>query len=182
MGKEISTYIHDGMELPIEDWSNAVPEFNDLADTIQRTHDAAQSSAVKAINRMQTMRNWLIGYYIVEFEQHGKDRAEYGAQLLKKLEAKVNRRGVTVTLFKWARKFYRLYPQMGDNLTHAISPSQSDLLLKQNGASVSHQLQIADYTHDGKSASLMHQFVTPGNKVLSHLSFTHLREIMTVDV
>lgn len=93
MGKEISTYIHDGMELPIEDWSNAVPEFNDLADTIQRTHDAAQSSAVKAINRMQTMRNWLIGYYIVEFEQHGKDRAEYGAQLLKKLEAKVNRRG-----------------------------------------------------------------------------------------
>ena len=31
------------------------------------------------------MLNWLIGYYIVEFEQHGKDRAEYGTQLLKKL-------------------------------------------------------------------------------------------------
>ena len=35
-------------------------------------------------------RNWLIGYYIVEFEQHGKDRAEYGSQLLKKLEERVN--------------------------------------------------------------------------------------------
>ena len=34
---------------------------------------------------MQTMRNWLIGYYIVEFEQHGKDRAEYGLQLLSAL-------------------------------------------------------------------------------------------------
>ena len=32
------------------------------------------------------MRNWLIGYYIVEYEQNGKDRAEYGAKLLKKLE------------------------------------------------------------------------------------------------
>ena len=56
---------------------------------IQSTHDAAQTCAVKAINRMQTMRNWLIGYYIVEFEQHGKDRAEYGSQLLKKLEERV---------------------------------------------------------------------------------------------
>jgi hypothetical protein len=27
---------------------------------------------------MMTIRNWLIGYYIVEFEQNGKDRAEYG--------------------------------------------------------------------------------------------------------
>lgn len=70
----------------------------------------------KLFNRMQTMRNWLIGYYIVEFEQHGKDRAEYGSRLLKKLEEKVERKGLNVTLFQWARKFYNLYPQMADNL------------------------------------------------------------------
>ena len=80
------------MELPFEDWSNTFHSFSDLASIIQTTHDAAQSSAVRAINRMQTMRNWLIGYYIVEFEQHGKDRAEYGTQLLKKLEEQVNRK------------------------------------------------------------------------------------------
>jgi hypothetical protein len=83
MANEMATYIHDGMELPIEDWSKTLHSFSDLATIIQTTNDAAQSSAVKAINRMQTMRNWLIGYYIVEFEQHGKDRAEYGANLLK---------------------------------------------------------------------------------------------------
>ena len=49
---------------------------------------------------MQTMRNWLIGYYIVEYEQHGKDRAEYGTQLLKKLEERVNRKGMTRNTFK----------------------------------------------------------------------------------
>lgn len=65
MATEISTYIHEGMELPFEDWSNTIHSFGDLASIIQTTHDAAQSSAVKAINRMQTMRNWLIGYYRV---------------------------------------------------------------------------------------------------------------------
>lgn len=100
MAKEISTYTHDGMELPFEDWSNTLHSFGDLTSIIQTTHDAALSSAVKAINRMQTMRNWLIGYYIVEYEQNGKDRAEYGAKLLKKLEERVNRKGMTTTLFK----------------------------------------------------------------------------------
>ena len=111
MANEVSTYIHEGVQLPFEDWSKTLHSFSDLASIIQTTHDAAQSSAVKAINRMQTMRNWLIGYYIVEFEQQGKDRADYGTQLLKKLEERVNRKGLTITLFKWARKFYTLIPQ-----------------------------------------------------------------------
>ena len=112
MANEISTYTHEGMELPFEDWSSTFHSFSDLASIIQTTHDAAQSSAVRAINRMQTMRNWLIGYYIVEFEQHGKDRAEYGAHLLKKLEERVDRKGLNVTLFQTSRNFYNLYPQM----------------------------------------------------------------------
>ena len=169
MTNEISTYFHDGMEIPFEDWSKKLHSFNDLTSIIQTTHDAAQSSAVKAINRMQTMRNWLIGYYIVEYEQHGKDRAEYGTQLLKKLEERVNRKGMTTTLFKWARKFYRLYPQMTDNLPVRIC------------ATMMHQLQSIEDKEDAIGASMMHQFMTPGKTIISHLSFTHLREIMTID-
>lgn len=169
MANEVKRYLHDGMELPFEDWSKTLHSFNDLASIVQTTHDAAQSSAVKAINRMQTMRNWLIGYYIVEFEQHGKDRAEYGTQLLKKLEERVDRKGLTTTLFKWARKFYRLYPQMMENLPIPIC------------ATVMHQLQPIENKEDTISASMMHQFVTPGKTIISHLPFTHLREIMTLD-
>ena len=169
MTNEISTYFHDGMEIPFEDWSKKLHSFNDLTSIIQTTHDAAQSSAVKAINRMQTMRNWLIGYYIVEYEQHGKDRAEYGTQLLKKLEERVNRKGMTTTLFKWARKFYRLYPQMTDNLPVRIC------------ATMMHQLQSIENKEDPIGASMMNQFMTPGKTIISHLSFTHLREIMTID-
>ena len=136
MAKEISTYTHDGMELPFEDWSNKLHSFGDLTSIIQTTHDAALSSAVKALNSMQTMRNWLKGYYIVEYEQNGKDRAEYGAKLLKKLEERVNRKGMTTTLFKWARKFYRLYPQMSDNLPLNICRTVSDEFGKQKSATV----------------------------------------------
>lgn len=169
MANEVKRYLHDGLELPFEDWSKTLHSFNDLASIVQTTHDAAQSSAVKAINRMQTMRNWLIGYYIVEFEQHGKDRAKYGTQLLKKLEERVDRKGLTTTSFKWARKFYRLYPQMMENLPIPIC------------ATVMHQLQPIENKEDTIGASMTHQFVTPGKTIISHLSFTHLREIMTLD-
>lgn len=154
MANEISTYTYEGTELPFEDWSNKIHSFNDLASIVQTTHDAAQSSAIKAINRMQTMRNWLIGYYIVEFEQHGKDRAEYGTQLLKKLEERVNRKGVNVTLFKNSRSFYLLYPQMAENLISVKTV---------------------------KSPTLSDQFKTSGKKIISSLSFSHIVELLTLD-
>lgn len=165
MAKDISTYTHDGMELPFEDWSNKLHSFGDLTSIIQTTHDAALSSAVKAINRMQTMRNWLIGYYIVEYEQNGKDRAEYGAKLLKKLEERVNRKGISITLLKNSRSFYLYYPQMVENLVPTISPTVSDQLVKQ----------------EEKSPTVSDQFKTSGKKIISLLSFSHIVELLTLD-
>lgn len=167
--------------MPIENWAEVEHSFGDLAMTIQNTHDAAQTAAVKAINRMQTMRNWLIGYYIVEFEQHGKDRAEYGSHLLKRLEERMNRRGLTVTLFKNARKFYTLYPQIVENITFTKSPTVSGNLGIAKGASVSHLLLSTDNQSLEKSPTVSDQFVTPGQRIISRLSFSHICEILTVD-
>ena len=70
-----------------EDWENAeMKDFSQLSQLIQQVHKATQSETVKAINRNLTLRNWLIGYYIVEYEQKGNDRAKYGDKLLKNLE------------------------------------------------------------------------------------------------
>lgn len=154
MANEISTYTYEGTELPFEDWSNKIHSFNDLASIVQTTHDAAQSSAIKAINRMQTMRNWLIGYYIVEFEQHGKDRAEYGTQLLKKLEERVNRKGLTRNTFQSSRNFYRIYPQMIENFENFKNRICTTVSCK---------------------------FITSGETLVSKLSFSHINEIMKVD-
>ncbi len=63
--------------------------FDSLFSTIQQLHKQLQQSAVNAVNQMLTIRNWLIGYYIVEFEQNGKDRAVYGDMLIESLAAKL---------------------------------------------------------------------------------------------
>ncbi len=176
----LTKYTHDGLDLPIENWNVGSHSFDDLTSVIQTTHDASQTSAIKAINRLQTMRNWLIGYYIVEFEQNGKDRAEYGTGLLKRLEEKVNRKGLTVTLFKWARKFYLWYPQMVDNFT-TINPQGSGSLMFEKSASLMHLFQGVENQEVEICASVMRKFITPGERIISRLSFTHLREIMTID-
>lgn len=181
MANESTTYLHDGMELPVEDWSQNTHSFDELTKIIRDTHDAAQTTAVKAINRMQTMRNWLYGYYIIEFEQHGKDRAEYGTQLLKRLEERVNRKGLTETLFKNSRKFYRLYPQMVENIIGVISPTVSDKLLESKDASGLCDTQMTENEHIEKSPTVSDGFRTTGQMIISRLSFSHIVEIMTVD-
>ena len=181
MANEFTTYLHDGMELPVEDWSQNTHSFDELTKIIRDTHDAAQTTAVKAINRMQTMRNWLYGYYIIEFEQHGKDRAEYGTQLLKRLEERVNRKGLTETLFKNSRKFYRLYPQMVENIIGVISPTVSDKLLESKDASGLCDTQMTENEHVEKSPTVSDGFRTTGQMIISRLSFSHIVEIMTVD-
>ena len=181
MANESTTYLHDGMELPVEDWSQNTHSFDELTKIIRDTHDAALTTAVKAINRMQTMRNWLYGYYIIEFEQHGKDRAEYGTQLLKRLEERVNRKGLTETLFKNSRKFYRLYPQMVENLIGVISPTVSDKLLETKDASGLCDTQMTENEHVEKSPTVSDGFRTTGQMIISRLSFSHIVEIMTVD-
>ena len=129
---------------------------------------------------MQTMRNWLIGYYIVEFEQHGKDRAEYGTQLLKKLEERVNRKGVNVTLFKNSRSFYLLYPQMAENLISVISPTPSDQLAKRVKTLPTNDTYSTNNQQEAKSPTLSDQFKTSGKKIISSLSFSHIVELLTL--
>ena len=179
MTNEISTYFHDGMEIPFEDWSKKLHSFNDLTSIIQTTHDAAKSSAVKAINRMQTMRNWLIGYYIVEYEQHGKDRAEYGTQLLKKLEERVNRKGMTRNTFQSARNFYRMYPQIIENFQINKSASMSSKSYMDTTNSISNTESV-DNQSDGICPTVSCKFQTSGKTIISRLSYSHIYEIMKV--
>lgn len=147
--------------------------FTRLSDMVLQIHDATQTAAVKTVNRFATVRNYVIGYYIVEYEQHGSDRAKYGDQLLKRLAERVNRKGINETLLKVSRRFYLDYPQIHFYLLGQISPTASDLL-DEKSATMSH-LSVR------KSATSSHFFETPAEKLISQLSFSHIREILTVD-
>lgn len=110
--------------------------FEQLSSAIETLHDSAYSATVKAVNRFATARNYIIGFYIVEYEQNGKDRAKYGDKLIKKLAEKINKKGLNETLLKISRKFYLTYPQIMDYLlgksataSHFSTPAE-DIILK----------------------------------------------------
>ncbi len=50
--------------------------------------------SIRAVNLLLTMRNWLFGFYIVEFEQNGSDRAGYGKVLLATISGEMGRRAI----------------------------------------------------------------------------------------
>jgi len=155
----------------------SAPTFNDLSDSIIQTHQSAQYSAIKAVNQMATLRNWLIGCYIVEYEQKGSDRAKYGDKLLKCLEERVNVKGLNETLFRVARRFYTIYPQVGELFVNQKSPTASD---KFSGSQI-HATASHEFKEMSICATASHEFMTPITILISKLSFSHIREIMTQD-
>ena len=61
-----------------------------MVNGIYQTHCVLQENAAKAINYNQTVRNWLIGCYIIEYKQNGDDKAKYGTGLLEEIAKKLN--------------------------------------------------------------------------------------------
>ena len=146
--------------------------FDHLSELVLQLHDSAYSATVKAINRFATIRNYVIGFYIVEYEQHGNDRAKYGDRLLKRLAESVNKRGINETILKNCRRFYLAYPQIKDYLT-AISPTASEISLEKSPTASDKSSQISPTASDN--------FITPAAELISKLSFSHIVEILTID-
>ena len=63
--------------------------YQKLIDNITTLWGEAKSKAIAAVNTELLDANWQTGKYIVEFEQGGKQRAEYGKRLLVNLNVKV---------------------------------------------------------------------------------------------
>ena len=89
-------------------------DFKLLIENISVVHNQLQQQAANAVNQSLTIRNWLIGHYIVEYEQNGKDRAEYGTKLLFNLAYEfIDVKGLNERTFRNFRSFYINYPQVG---------------------------------------------------------------------
>ena len=83
--------------------------FDKLVDLFEQTQSTLQSQATRSVDIALVVRNWLFGWYIVEYQQNGSDRAEYGNQLLKKLSSRVKIRGCSERNLASFCKFYRYY-------------------------------------------------------------------------
>jgi hypothetical protein len=96
----------------------AGPTFEDLVRSIREADRDLAAQAKRAVNVSLTLRNWLIGCDIVEYEQRGADRANYGERLLVKLSARLVQDGVSWTeereLSSLSAVLSGLSPDLGD--------------------------------------------------------------------
>jgi predicted nuclease of restriction endonuclease-like (RecB) superfamily len=143
-------------------------DFKQLTQYIRQTHDALQTYALKAINIGLTLRNWLIGCYIVEYEQNGEDKANYGEHLLDNISTSLLAQGlknVSAAELSRFRQFYVTYPQILETL------SQKSLQLPE---------QILGTVSQRFEAPLKEPMIEP-IRLISSLSFSHFAELIKIE-
>lgn len=101
--------------------------YNNLLERIAEILNQARSKVVREINKAQVLAYWEIGREIVEYEQKGKVRAEYGEELLQKLSVDMTARfgrGFSAENLRLMRKFYVTY-QKSKTLSAKFEPQLS---------------------------------------------------------
>ena len=105
-------------------------EQNNIMDNFVKTDDilkdmcgiieSSQKAAYQAVNIALVQRNWLLGYRIASEEMQGKDRAEYGAEIIKKLAKELTveyGKGFTKSNLYSFYSFYKTYPEIFQTLS-----------------------------------------------------------------
>ena len=158
--------------------------YNQLIDTIENTHNSLRKRAISSINQQLVIRNWLIGFYIIEFEQHGEDRAKYGTKLIESIARNLKNKNITGLAQDrlWlCRQFYTTYSNFGNIISSRVTnlsilvPLERELTnINLVGDSVIGQPVAAQLQSEVISPKL-----TPEN-LLSNFSFRHFIALMRI--
>lgn len=140
-------------------------DFEALVGAVAGVHARMAERATRAVNVSLTLRNWLIGAYISQYELGGDDRAAYGQQVFDALADRLQERGVTradVRELRRYKRFFDAYPQIRETVTPEFA-SAAPLALPEIRETPSPRM------------------VTPGRTLVERLSFSHLVELLKID-
>jgi len=146
--------------------------FNGLIDNVYQTHCLLQENAQRNVNLNLTLRNWLVGHYIVEYEQNGQDRAKYGENLIGELAVKLKAKGLkgfSISALKNHRTFYLLYPQISQTVIGFLQGVD----FKKNPSSL--------IPATLKSQTVSGELDIDSGLLLSRLTYSHFIELIRVD-
>jgi len=142
-------------------------DFSGLIQGLTHVHEHLKFQAAKAVNVNLTLRNWIFGWRIKEYELKGRDRAKYGEGLFDAIAEKLTRLKVSncgrKQLYRYCG-FYAAFPEIVGTLSPQL---QSILTVKSR--------------KDGIVGTLSRQSEFPPDKLLSDLSYSHLEELSEVD-
>lgn len=147
-----------------------VQVYNHLLNHISETYTRGRVRAFNAANIALVETYWKIGQHIVEFEQGGDEKAEYGAMLLERLSKDLSvkfGRGFSLSNLQRFRQFFTVYP-IHATVSHELESVDNDK--NTISATLSHQLQNANNQINAKSAELSHL-----------LSWSHYVELLKIE-
>ena len=156
-------------------------DFKELIDRLSKVNEELREQGIRAINTSLTLRNWFFGFYILEFEQNGKDRAQYGKALLAKIAAEMNTLGIlniNERELRRFRQFYVAYPRMvsfipDNNQIRGLLPAK--LLLTEDSKPID-ALPIRGLPTPEMQVPDFHYL-----NLLSHISYTHFAELIRLE-
>jgi predicted nuclease of restriction endonuclease-like (RecB) superfamily len=136
-----------------------------LATTIQSIHQELSRQANKAVNISLTMRNWLIGHYIAEYELRGADRAQYGETVMQRLADRLTDLKVSACekrrLYQYLR-FFQVYPEIVRS-----TPAQFQALMEERLTTDSSNVRSLTAQLDGG--------------LIQQLSYTHIELLVPLE-
>ena len=158
-----------------------------LSEQLLNLSTVFKSQAAAQVNKLLTLRNWIIGYYIATYELDGEDRAKYGDKVYEELAKRLKyHRGFNIRNLRNCRDLYLTYPQIVQSVIaelqhfefinkNSLITLQSILKEKQvQGKTINAIVEKAENDFDKNS------FLST-EKILSRLSYTHLIELIKLD-
>lgn len=153
---------------------------NKLIALIGETQTHFRQQAQRQVNTALTIRNWLFGFYIVEYEQQGADRAEYGEKLFKEITIGLKKLGFTQIRERHlylCKAFYLAYPNI--LLTASAKLYISNFQFITNLLTLS--ANLIDKVNKIENQISQSSFGTPSiatDKLINQLSFSHIVEFL----
>ncbi len=107
-------------------------KYQNLIHQIGELFKSGRQRAIQSVNTVLVQTYWEIGHYIVEFEQQGNERAEYGTQLFERLSKDLTLqygKGFSRSNLLYMRKLYLSF-QISETLSHLLTWSHYFEILK----------------------------------------------------
>lgn len=170
-------------------------KFDQLITQLQELDGTLKHHVVHSANVGLTLRNWLVGAYIVEFEQSGEERAEYGAQLLPELANSLKIKGLNARTLADCRRFHQQYASILQTASAKSSPSN---ILQTLSAKFPGLISEISQTASAKlitplsntdvqiqqavsGESSRPDFAAPVEQLIIKLTFSHFVELLRID-
>lgn len=146
-----------------------VAKYNGLIEQIVTLVKQSKQQVARSVNKTITLTYWQIGSYIVEFEQEGEKRAEYGKELLRNLSKDLNSKfgkGFSYRNLQLFKKFYHTFP-----IVQSVIAQSENQIEQTPTAQLKEKIWQSPIAKSGTSIKV---------GLLLKLSWTHLVRLMSI--